>query len=317
MEHIDGVPFRKLGNEQGLSGKQTYLRVARELQQLPNNTKLTQELCDMRRYSGILILDGKYIKVKGYRKAIPLLWGLDYLTHDPVIGKLVPAEDTIAFRNIFFALKDMGYPLRAVVVDDRAGITEALKEAFPRAKVQLCHVHYLENIRKILKVRTDMYHQHFFNSLRLHVFLESKTIDEVLRWLKHLKDNRCEGNELRLAIVADVYTRIDPLFAYFDVPGCPNNTNLIELYNSHLNARVKSIKGFSGYQNASTWLNAYLIRRRTKPLTDCEETFKYLNGHASLELSIKKQAQWPEQLTDLGITQTKYFSPPEKPLNTN
>ena len=94
----------------------------------------------MYRYSGILILDGKYIKVKGFRKAIPFLWALDYLTHDPLIGKLVRAEDTPAFRQIFFALKDMGYPLRAVVVDDRAGITQALKEAYPRAKVQLCHV---------------------------------------------------------------------------------------------------------------------------------------------------------------------------------
>ena len=73
MEHIDGVPFRKLGNEQGIVGSQAYIRVAQELSKLPDNTKLTQELCDMHRYSGILILDGKYIKVKGYRKAIPFL----------------------------------------------------------------------------------------------------------------------------------------------------------------------------------------------------------------------------------------------------
>lgn len=316
IEHVDGVPFRKLGNEQNLSGKQTYLRVARELAKLPDNTKLTVDLCDMRRYSGILVLDGKYIKVVG-TKAIPFLWGLDYLTHDPLIGKLSKAEDTPAFRYIFFALKAMGYPLKIVVVDDRAGISQALKEAYPRARIQLCHVHYLENIRRILTVRTNEYHQHFFNSLRLHVFLEPKTIDEVLKGLKHVKDSRCEQNELRLGIVWEIYHRIDELFAYLNIPNCPNNTNLIELYNSHLNARVKSIKGFSSFSHASTWLNAYMIRRRTKPLTDCEGRFKPLNGHASLELSIKKQPSWPSVLTDLGISPVKCFLPPEKPLNTN
>lgn len=313
MEHIDGVPFRKLGNEQGLSGKQTYLRVAKELSQLPDNTKLTASLCDMRRYSGILVLDGKYIKVAG-RKAIPFLWGLDYLTHDPLVGKLSKAEDTVAFRDIFFTLKELEYPLKAVVVDDRAGIPEALKEAYPRAKVQLCHVHYLENIRKILHIRTNEYHQHFFNSLRLHVFVEPQTIDEVLVGLKRVKDTRCEDDQLRLNIVLEIYHRMDVLFAYLSIPQCPNNTNLIELYNSHLNARVKSIKGFSSVLHAQTWLNGYLIRRRTKQLTDCEGRFKLLNGHASLELSIKKQALWPIILSNLGIKPVQFFSlPPEIP----
>lgn len=318
MEHIDGVPFRKLGNEHSLSGKQTYLRVAKELARLPDNTQLTRELCDMARYSGVLVLDGKYIKVKGFTKAIPFLWALDYLTHDPLIGHLSRAEDTPAFRKIFFALKEMGYPLKVVVVDDRAGIAEALKEAFPRAKIQLCHVHYLENIRKLLTVRTNEYHQHFFNSLRLHVFLEPKTIDEVLKGLRHVKDNRCEGNKLREGIVWEIYHRLDQLFAYLSIPTCPNNTNLIELYNSHLNARLKSIKGFASLETARIWLNAYLIRRRTKQLTDCEGKFRPLNGHASLALSIKKQAHWPIILTDLGIKPVNYFSPPpEIPLNTN
>jgi transposase-like protein len=245
--------------------------------------------------------------VKGFRRAIPFLYGLDYLTHDPLVSTLATAEDTPAFRKIFFALKTMGYALKAVVVDDRAGVNQALKEAFPRAQVQLCHVHYLHNLRILLGIKKEpTYHTHFFNSLRLRVFLEPKTSDEVLQGLRHVRDTHCEGDKLRLSIVIDIYTRIDQLFAYLSIPNCPNNTNLIELYNSHLNARVKSIKGFSGFIPASVWLNAYLIRRRTKPLTDCEGRFKPLNGHASLELGIKKQAHWPNILTNLGITAPPY-----------
>ena len=97
------------------------------------------------------------------------------------------------------------------------------------------------------------------------------------------------------------------LFNYLKIPGAPNNTNLIELYNSHLNGRLRTIKGFQSTKSASSWLNAYLIRRRTKTLTDCEGKFKYLNQHCSLEFTIKKQALWPDTLTNLGINRIKFF----------
>ncbi len=44
------------------------------------------------------------------------------------------------------------------------------------------------------------------------------------------------------------------------------------------------------------WLNAWIIRRRTKAFTDCGEPFKHLNGFSSLQMSMKKQAKWPEIL---------------------
>jgi hypothetical protein len=39
-----------------------------------------------------------------------------------------------------------------------------------------------------------------------------------------------------------------------------------------------------------------MIRRRTKPFTDCEEPFKHLNGKSSLEVALKKDAKFPEIL---------------------
>jgi len=53
IEHIDGVGFRRLGDENGLSGSQTYARVIAEMDQLPQNDFLTQTLCDPKRFSGI------------------------------------------------------------------------------------------------------------------------------------------------------------------------------------------------------------------------------------------------------------------------
>lgn len=307
IEHIDGVAFRRLGDENTLSGKQTYTRVIVELDRLPKNDWLTKELCDLSRCHGILILDGKYVSVKGQPRKIPFLFGIDYQTHDILHGELFLAEDEMAFSQYFQTLKDLGYNLRIVVADDRAGIKQALNKIFPYARLQLCQNHYVENIRKLLKVRTESRYQHFFNSLKLHVFTVGLTDKEITDGLKHVKDTHAGQNDLLNNILAEIENRRNDLFAYRHFEGCPNNTNLIELYNSHLNGRLKTIKGFQSLMSARRWLNAWMIRRRTKTLTDCQDKFKHLNKHCSLEFTIKKQALWPDILKKLGINKINFF----------
>jgi len=301
------VPFRKLGNENQLSGKQTFLRIKKELVQLPANDQLTKILCDPNRFSKILILDGKYVGVKGFNQKIPFIYGIDYLSHDIPYGDLFVSEDEMAFSVFFGRLKTLGYFPKVVVADDRAGLKQALNKVFLYARLQLCHNHYLENIRRLLKVRTETKYQDFFNSLRLHVFKQPEQEQQVIFGLKHLMQKHVSGNALLQNIVSEIYTRKEDLFNYLNIWDCPNNTNLIELYNSHLNGRLKTIKGFQSFESARLWLNAYLIRRRTKPLTDCEPKFKRLNKHASLEWTIKKQAQWPDDLKRLGINKVNFF----------
>lgn len=307
IEHIDGIPFRKLGDENNLSPAQTYARVVNELNQLPKNDWLTKTLCDAHRFSRILIMDGKYIKVAGFTVRLPFLYGLDYLTHDIPYGDLFPAEDYQAFMDCFLKLKDLGYEPSIVVADDRAGLKQALNKVFPLCRLQLCYNHFLENIRKQLNVRTDDRYVHFFNSLRIHIFLNTTDDYAYQEAWKHVWREHTQGNQVLQNILKDIDRRKTELFNYLKIPGAPNNTNLIELYNSHLNGRLKTIKGFQDEKSAQRWLNAYLIRRRTKTLTDCEKKFKYLNKHCSLEFTIKKQARWPDNLTNLGINKVKFF----------
>lgn len=94
-------------------------------------------------------------------------------------------------------------------------------------------------------------------------------------------------------IIFGINGRRDILFQYLTIKDCPRDTNLVELYNSHLQTRLKSIKSFQSIPAAKRWLNAYLIRRRTKTLTDCELKFKHLNGYPSLFWTIKNEAHWP------------------------
>ena len=265
-----------------------------EFDALPDNTEITKTFCTYS--SGILIVDGKFVKVRGHAQKIPFIYGVDYLSHDIPVIQLSTAESGEAFDRFFAKLKDCGYPLKIVVADDRSSMNPALRRYFPEALIQRCQGHYLENVRQILHTRTDETHHHFFNSLKKHVFeeyVDDATLDDALH---HVSTKRCNGDLLRHAIVTNIEERRDELFAYKKIPGCPPNTNLIELYNSHLNGRLKTIKGFKSFHAAERWLNAYTLRRRTKNLTDCGPKFKHLNGTSSLEQVLKNQARWPDIL---------------------
>jgi transposase-like protein len=296
-----------LGDEHHLSGKQTFLRVDKELALLPKNEWVTQTLCDPKRFSGILVMDGKYVAVKGFTRKVPFLFGLDYFTHDLPLGMLCVAEDEMHFSRFFARLKQLGYDAEIVVADDRAGLKQALLKVFPYARLQLCHNHYLENIRRLLRVRTEERYRHFFHSLKRHVFTEGTSEERMENGLAHVLEHHAQGQRALENILSDIRYRRDVLFAYLERKDCPNNTNLMELYNSHLNGRLKTIKGFQSFVSAARWLNAWMLRRRTKAFTDCEGKFKHLNGHPSLALSIQKQARWPDSLTELGIPSIPFF----------
>ena len=99
--HMDGVPFRKLANLYGISQGKAYSQVEDEMNQLPENTYLSANFCFRSRWSGILNIDGKYIKIKGYPKKIPFVYSIDFLTHDMPAGVLAPSESYQVFLEAF------------------------------------------------------------------------------------------------------------------------------------------------------------------------------------------------------------------------
>lgn len=253
----------------------------------------------MEKMSGILIVDGKFVKVKGYDKKIPFIFGIDYEPHDIVQDQLSLAEGTEAFDRFFRELKQANYPLRIVVSDDRAGLKTACLRHYPGILFQTCVGHYMENLRTLLSTRTDDKYQHFLNSLKLHVFTKPKNLSEAIKGLIYVRDNHGQNDLTVQNIILEIHSRQDEFFSYHKIPNCPNNTNLIELFNSHLNGRLKTIKGFSSFQSARAWLNAWVLRRRTLKFTDCDKKFKHLNGRCSLEMTIKKQPLWADILQKL------------------
>jgi len=263
------VPFRKLAALSGCSHAKVYRQVESEMDQLPENTYLSCHYCN--RWSGILNLDGKYVAVRGFLKKIPFVFGIDFLTHDLPVGLLAPSENEQVFLKIFRLLKTIKYPLRVVVCDDSAALKQALKKTYPKAKIQLCHNHFFNNLREYLSLSKSDKFQHFFDELKEAFSTKHHPLKREAK-LHHLL-YKYQENETVLRIMIEIEKRKEELFAYQRIRHCPNTNNIIEAYNSHLNGRLKTIKGFNSFRSAERFLNAWLVRRRTKNFTDCNNPF--------------------------------------------
>jgi transposase-like protein len=290
--HLGGTSFRTLGLRYHLHASTIYRKCASLLETFPHCADLTRDFCTS--FCGILLVDGKFLATKNYERKLPVVYGIDYLTHDIPTFTLSMAENYQTCLSFFKSLRLLNYPLQAVVCDDNQNIYQACQNVYPRAVVQLCHNHYKESIRKALGVRTDPTYVPFVREIEM-LFVKRRSKEEfnqvagrILR--RYQSDSRCFN------ILLDIQKRLPLLLAYTASKSIPRTTNLIECFNSHLEGRLKTIKGFESFTHADNWLNAYFIRRRLKPFTDCEKKFKHLNGKCSLEMTVKNKNEISELL---------------------
>jgi transposase-like protein len=289
LEHLDGLSFRSLGHQEHCHATTVYRRVVNTLEKLPHCNDITRRYCN--RFCGRLLVDGKYVSVKGYEKKIPVLYGIDYLTHDIPSYLLSKGENYQTCVRFFKALRLLEYPLTALICDDNQNIYQACQFVYPRVIIQLCTNHYKENIRKNLEVRTESIHQPFMRAVET-LFQDKRSPQDLFIRAKGITRN-FGGNELYLSIMADIFKRRDILFGYQKEGGIPTTTNLIECFNSHLQGRLKTIKGFENFHHANIWLNGYFLKRRTRKFTDCTGKFRGLNGKCSLQKTIKPGIDLP------------------------
>jgi transposase-like protein len=290
LDHVDGKPLRKIADKDKISKSKVEREFRRELAKLPHNNDFTKKYCN--RFCGIIVVDGKYVKVRNYDSKIPLLWGIDYLSHDVPVFKLAPSESYQSWLKYFGYLKTIKYPLKIIVCDDNENIRRAAKYIFPRALIQLCHNHYLENIRKALRTRTEKEYIPFVEDLKKELFSLKLTV-KTFRKRSFKLFNKYQNDDTCVRCLLKINELTKELTAAHYVKKTPRDTNLIELYNSHLEARLKSIKGFKSFAGAEQWLNAYILRRRLKAFTDCSKKFRYLNGKTAVSVTSKKQAVLP------------------------
>ncbi len=289
IQHLAGLPFRALANQHEIGVGTAYRKVQTYLEELPHCADVTREYCQ--KFSGILLVDGKYVKVKGYDRKIPVVYGIDYTTHDIPHFILSKAENYQTCHAFFQSLYLMNYPLQALVCDDNQNIYESCQRVYPRAAIQLCQVHYLRNIKMLLDLENHPTYQPFFTSLCLLFDGKRSPADFDKRagnMLQYFGTDR-----LCVEILIDLERRKQLLLGYRNHRGTPTTTNLIESFNSHLQGRLDTIKGFESFKHADTWLNAYFLKRRMTKFTDCSGKFKHLNGKTSLSQTQKTGIDLP------------------------
>lgn len=187
----------------------------------------------------------------------------------------------------------MNYPLAAVVSDDNLNIYQAATKVYPKTVSQICHNHYKELIRVNLQVRLDPTYVAFMHKIE-DLLNKRRSIEEfnnlAAKLMYHYReDPRCAS------VLVDIQRRLPQLTAYMHGKRIPRTTNLIESYNSHLEGRLKTIKGFESFKHADTWLNGYFIKRRLQKFTDCTKLFAHLNGTCALQHTMTN----PKKITTL------------------
>jgi transposase-like protein len=287
--HLDGISFRSLMDDSKRSLGSTFEKILQYLDTLPHCADITRRYTG--RWSGILVVDGKYVKVKGYEKKIPYLYGIDFLVHDIPTYRLLPSENYLGCLEFFKDLRLLSYPLISCTCDDNENIRLACLSVFPNATIQLCQTHYLENIRKNLGVRSDPTYESFVRRLE-YLFHPKRSEDDFNRVAKNIL-NEYKADARAVSVMVDIHKRKALLLGYLKVKHCPKTSNIIECFNSHVNGRLESHRGFKTFQNANDWINGWIIRRRTKRFTCCKGQFKKLNGKTPLELSKKSDVEIP------------------------
>lgn len=282
---MSGLSFRTIADDLKISVGKSYEAYFEILERLPFCIDITRNYCN--RFCGILLVDGKYVKVKGYERKIPVIYGIDYLTHDIVHFVFGPSENYSLLLKFFSSLKLANYPLQAIVSDDNQNTPQACLKVYPTAIWQLCQNHYKHNLRISLNLSNDPTYIPFMQQIETLFSGKLSTEDFKSRASKIYKKYG-ETDELCKKVMLDIAKRSPDLFAYTKMPHVPRTNNLIESFNSHLQGRLKTIKGFQNFKTAKLWLNAYFLKRRLKPFTDCTKQFKKLNGKSSLSQTLRE-----------------------------
>lgn len=288
-DHLDGLSFGKLANKYGISKTKAYRVVHNELLKLPSNNEFTFKYCN--RFSSIFLFDGKYISVKGYDKKIALLWGIDYFRHDTPIFSLAPSESYQSWGRFFSYFRIICHFPTYFCCDDNQPLKAAARHAFPQVKIQTCANHFKENVRRMLHTRTDKTYQPVIDRLAEVIGYKRSTSDFTRRMFSLFRDYK--HDEIITPLMTMVERSHHELLAYRNIKNAPITTNLIECYNSHLESRLFSLKGFESYRHAKLWLNGYILKRRFTKLTGCTGYFRRLNGCKPIEKTKKLESVIP------------------------
>lgn len=226
---------------------------------------------NLHKASGLLVIDAKHVPVKG----LDYCEFLAYDTNIGLIGRyyLKGGETTWGYRRIFKTLTASGYDIKVVVSDGGTGIYSALR-AFNIKRHQRCHIHLLRDFKTGLRIHAKkprVVLRKYYWVKYAKLVLKSRDDFQLVLRLEHFKRVVFTmwqgGGDVELNSVNGFIRTLSLAFTFMDYQklwNIPKTTNVLEGYISHLNARLKTMRGLKSPANAGRILNAihYFLRKK-------------------------------------------------------
>lgn len=287
------MSFRRLAVKYHISKSHAWDICNKALKDLPDNNQFTHKYCN--RFSSVLMVDGKYFTVKGFKYGYALLWGIDYFRHDIPIFTIAPSENYQSWAKYFSYFRILSHHPQLVVCDDNYNLKLAARERFPAVRIQTCYNHFKENIRRDLHIRSDQGRRYrgFMKHIETCLHSSEKLNDETFNKRMYTLYKNFSSDPICAQIIINIQRYRHELLAYRGVPGAPLTTNLIEGLNSHLEARLYSLRSFQSIEHARLWMNGYVLKRRFTRFTDTKGKFSFLRGKTGVEQTKKERVTLP------------------------
>lgn len=288
-DHLDGFSFRVLARKYHMSPMKVWRICESELKKLPDNNEFTFKYCN--RFSQILVCDGKYFNIASEKYDWVLLWGFDYFRHDIPVITIAPSESYASWSKFFSYFRIINNYPRLVVCDDNSNEKMAARACFPGIRIQTCYNHFKENIRKELKIRSDTTYKPFMK--RIENVLTVKLSDDAMNKMLFALYRDYRTDPVCVSVLTNIERYKKELLAYRGIPQAPITSNIIEGMNSHIEARLHSLRSFQTVRYAKLWLNGYILKRRLTKYTDCKGKFRYMNGKTGVQMTKKERISLP------------------------
>ena len=222
-----------------------------------------------------------------------LLWGIDYFRHDIPVFSIAPSENYPSWSRFFMYFRMLKHHPELLVCDDNPNLKTAARYCFPEVKIQTCYNHFKENIRRNLKVRSDLTYKPFMKRVESVLSSSEKLSEETFNhWLWCLYRDY-KRDPICLSVLLNIEKYRQELLAYRGIPQAPLTNNILEGLNSHLERRLVALCSFQTVSYARLWFNGYILKKRQTAFTDCRGKFRALNGKTGLEMTKKHEVSIP------------------------
>jgi hypothetical protein len=269
------------------------------------------------KWSGILLLDGKYLN-----KKVILLVATDYLTLDIVAHLVAETETEKNYIKLVNIVEACGYQIKAVVSDGHPAIlalTQPKKPRFerkgtrryPRPGIlpaiqpvvrlkgvphQWCTVHAERDLARKLAKLSERRKLHLRKLIRSVLF--AKTLAGAKRQIKKLSGVTREFPKLHKETTLWIDERWEMLTLHHTLRvrkrKIPRSTNAVENTISYLNTRLKTLRRLRSYASARAITNLIVVNYRTKPLINTKNKLKRNKPPLTLVTGEKRRFDWME-----------------------